>query len=88
MCGLCFVLFGGQAEWSAGSELQWTLIGYLEEVFSALLLGLRPPHLSSSTPAGLSHQPREVLEQDAFVPNAEVDSLVQQLVEAQVGGYV
>lgn len=81
-----------QAEWSAGSELQWGLVGFLEESFSALVLLVRPGGL---TQAGqqqqqglrepLSAEPRRVLLEGGLgVSLAALESLQQQLLEAQV----
>jgi hypothetical protein len=81
-----------QEEWSAGSELQWALIGYMEECFSALVLRIRPGGLTQpsetsswgSRSSPLSEQPLLMLQQVQGVGPAEVDSLAQQLLQAQV----
>ena len=81
-----------QAEWSRGSELQWALIGYLEECFSALVLLIAPGSLTQTQPQGelevsLSELPREVLLRWSVTGGElEVLGLQTQLLQAQVSG--
>ena len=87
----CFHEF--KEEWSAGSEIKWSLMGFLEECFCALVLNIAPgglTHSGQESMSGdsahppLSQKPREVLSSVDGVSVDDIINLENQLIGAQV----